>query len=193
MSLLVGAPAPLFAAPARKQSGVRVQQPRRSLRGPFVPAPASAEQEAALTLLAAQRDLFRDDRIVLFNVLSDDVSLSIFTKAPPWLRWFDDRNGMIRALYGAVDGDARLRPQWIVVDPSLRVLYIAPLEHGAGLLAQLRTLGEPSRHAGVELVAPVLIVPRVLEPRFLQAPDRGVMSGSAAPLRTRRRTGGAAP
>ncbi|MXP64711.1 2OG-Fe(II) oxygenase [Roseomonas sp. M0104] len=52
----------------------------------------------------------------------------------------------------------------LLLDPMLRVLEVAPLEGAAALLARLAALPPPERHAGIEAPAPVLVLPRVLEP-----------------------------
>jgi hypothetical protein len=88
-------------------------------------------------------------------------------------------------MYGAVDEAGALKPEWMVLDPALRVFGGAPLAQGPALLQRLAALGDPDRHAGVQLHAPVLIAPRIFEPEFCRqliaiyrdgAPERsGVM------------------
>jgi hypothetical protein len=71
-------------------------------------------------------------------------------------------------MYGAVDEAGAVRPLWVLVDPSLRILECAPLDDGEALMRRVAGLGSPDDHAGAPLHAPVLIVPRVFEPPFCQ-------------------------
>jgi peroxiredoxin len=165
MGLLVGTPAPLFTA----ASPVNPQFEFGSIGGRwillvFLPEPGS-EREAALGLLRANLGLFHDDRLVFFGVLPDAASAAQARHEPPW-RWFGDVEGKLRRLYGVVGPDGALQPQWVVIDPSMRVFETAPLEDGERVLRQLAALGEPGDHAGAPLHAPVLIAPRVFEPEF---------------------------
>lgn len=58
---------------------------------------------------------------------------------------------------------------WILVDPNFRVLAAQPAGGTERLSRILAGLPPVSAHAGVELFAPVLVVPRVLEPELCQA------------------------
>ena len=78
--------------------------------------------------------------------------------------WDDD--GSARQALRAVEPDGTLRPGWLLLDPTLRVAGVWPLEEGAAAMEQLARLPSPGDHAGVPLHAPVLIVPRVFEPGF---------------------------
>lgn len=164
MSLALGVPAPIFNAP----SPVNPNFAFSSLGGnyillAFLPEPGPA-RDAAIATVRAHADLFDDRRRVLFfGILPDAESYAAARNDPP-LRWFADLNGDLRRLYGAVDESGALKPQWVVVDPSLRILGWGPLDKGAQLLSQFARLGDPDAHAGVPLHAPVLIVPRVFEP-----------------------------
>jgi predicted 2-oxoglutarate/Fe(II)-dependent dioxygenase YbiX len=78
--------------------------------------------------------------------------------------WDDD--GSARRAFRATAPDGTLRTGWILLDPTLRVFAVWPLDKGAEAMATLAALPPPARHAGVPLHAPVLIVPRVFEPDF---------------------------
>jgi predicted 2-oxoglutarate/Fe(II)-dependent dioxygenase YbiX len=78
--------------------------------------------------------------------------------------WDDD--GSARRALRAMEPDGTTRTGWILLDPSLRVFGVWPLEAGAEAMATLAAAPEPAMHAGVELHAPVLILPRVFEPAF---------------------------
>ena len=53
---------------------------------------------------------------------------------------------------------------WVVIDPSLRILFMAPYGEADAVFARLRALAPPDDHAGVLLHAPVMIVPRLFDP-----------------------------
>jgi len=165
MSLTSGTPAPLFSAP----SHVNPQFHLESLGGryvvlAFLPEPGPA-RTAALKLVDANRELFQDERALFFGVLPDEASFAGYAHAPPF-RWFADFDGAIRQLYGAQDGEGRLEPRWVVLDPALRVLGWGLLADGERLLRRLADLGDPDLHAGGPLHAPVLIAPRIFEPEL---------------------------
>jgi predicted 2-oxoglutarate/Fe(II)-dependent dioxygenase YbiX/peroxiredoxin len=93
------------------------------------------------------------------------------------IRYFWDFDYHVSALYGALDrrqatgaGQVSYRPFTLVLDPSLRVLAIVPMEdaetHNAALGRILVDLPPVGLHAGVVTPAPVLVVPRVFEPEF---------------------------
>lgn len=166
MALLPGTPAPLFTAP----SPVNPRFAFSTLGGRYVlllflPAP-SPERDAALAALAERSALLKDDRLVAFGVLPDAASFQAAEQTEDCLRWFHDPDGRLRQLYAAVDADGGLSPQVVAIDPSLRVLGAAPLAALGAMLERVAALGLPDAHAGTTLNAPVLIVPRVLEPEF---------------------------
>jgi predicted 2-oxoglutarate/Fe(II)-dependent dioxygenase YbiX len=78
--------------------------------------------------------------------------------------WDDD--GAARRALRATAPDGALREGWMLLDPTLRVFATWPLASGAEAMATLAALPAPEGHAGVPIHAPVLIVPRVLEPAF---------------------------
>lgn len=165
MGLLGGAPAPLFVAPSHVNPLFALQ----SLAGryvllAFLPEPGP-QKDAALRLVEEHLACFRDDRKLFFGVLPDDASFNSVEATPPW-RWFLDADGELRRLYEAVDAAGNLVPRWVVLDPSLRIMGVAPLDRGAEVLGHFAKFGRPEDHAGVPLNAPVLIVPRVFETEF---------------------------
>ncbi len=138
--------------------------------------------QAALASVAANRDLFDDERACFFGVSLDprDEAERRVAEAMPGLRYFWDFDGAVARLYGAVPRDATpekgavaMRRFWAVLDPTLRVRRIFPFRPGAAeapeLFEYLRALPLPSRHAGFDVPAPVLILPDVFEPAFCRA------------------------
>lgn len=131
----------------------------------------------ALEGIAAHRDLFDDTRICCFGVTVDqaDESEGRIRDQVPGVRFFLDFDGSVSRLYGALPketaaGQVQIRPIWMVVDPSLRIMKVVPFapagaEQGE-LFAYLRALPPPELHAGIEIPAPILILPNVFEPEF---------------------------
>ena len=166
MGLPAATPAPLFSAisPVNPKFAFGSVGGRYVLLA-FLPPP-SPERDAALAQIAAHRDRLRDDEVLAFGVLPDEASFRRVADAANGLRWFGDWKGEIRRLYGAAGADGQVRPEWVLIDPSLRILTGGPLADIAAAFAALRALGPAEGHAGAPVHAPVLIVPRVLEPGF---------------------------
>ncbi|MBL8555671.1 MAG: 2OG-Fe(II) oxygenase [Phenylobacterium sp.] len=166
MSLHAGAPAPLFSAP----SHVNPEFAFGSLGGrwillAFLPPPGP-RRDAAVALVRANAKHFQVEQRIFFGVLPDRASFDACAGDGPPMRWFDDSEGHVRRLFGAEGPDGQVVPEWVVVDPSMRVIGCAPLDRGPQVIASLLRFGSPDDHAGVPLHAPVLIVPRVFEPDF---------------------------
>jgi predicted 2-oxoglutarate/Fe(II)-dependent dioxygenase YbiX/peroxiredoxin len=133
----------------------------------FLPDDA-AERDLALAKFQAHRALFDDERLTCFMVVRDAEGFASTRDEPPGKRWFLDPDGAISRLYGALGENGVAAPQWVLIDPSLRILATAPTAQADALFASLAGLGRPDEYAGVELSAPVLIVPRILEPQLCQ-------------------------
>ena len=163
MSLPPGTPAPWFyaASPTNPRFALA------SVGGVYVVLaflpPPGPEREAALKAVADRKDLFRDERCLFFGILPDAESCASAVSAPP-LRWFFDPDGELARSFKAQGADGAYLPQWVVLDPTLRVLGSAALDQGPSVLNTVAARGAPDDHAGVPVHAPVLIVPRVLDP-----------------------------
>jgi predicted 2-oxoglutarate/Fe(II)-dependent dioxygenase YbiX len=159
MTLLAGSPAPMFSARSHRNPAYAFGSVAgRYVLLAFLPADAQARQ-TALQVNRADRELLNDDFALAFLVVRDEADFT-GTKDSAGLRWFHDVDGRIAELYEATT------PQWVLLDPSLRVLSTWPIDQTPAVFAMLRKLPPPEKHAGVPLHAPVLIVPRVLEPSF---------------------------
>jgi predicted 2-oxoglutarate/Fe(II)-dependent dioxygenase YbiX len=72
---------------------------------------------------------------------------------------------------------------WVLADPSLRIMAMGRVDQFADLTAYIERLPPPDLHAGTQVMAPVLIVPRVFEPEFCKKlidvydRDGGTVSG----------------
>lgn len=122
--------------------------------------------QAALAAVRAWRGLFDDERICFFGVSADpaDEAGQRLRQSLPGIRFFLDGDGAISRLYGVLPAEGPFRPCWLVLDPMLRVAGVFDLAEAEAAMRFVESLPPPSAHAGVEQVAPVLILPRVLEP-----------------------------
>jgi hypothetical protein len=130
----------------------------------FLPPPGP-ERDAALGQIRAAGDLFRDDERLVFAVLPDRESFASAVNVDHGLRWFADFSGEVGRLYG-LGADGGPATGWWLIDPMLRIMTSGPLAGIGEGLDLLRSLPPADRHAGAPLTAPVLTVPRILEPAF---------------------------
>jgi predicted 2-oxoglutarate/Fe(II)-dependent dioxygenase YbiX len=94
----------------------------------------------------------------------------------PGMRHFWDFDGSVSRLYGALPaapagtGPGEFRRMWVVLDPALRVLAVIPFQQDGGeraeLIPLLRSLPPVSHYGGIEMHAPILMLPNVLEPEL---------------------------
>jgi len=144
----------------------------------FLGSGGDGHAQAAVRAVRARPDLFDDTRASFFGITIDvrDETAGRLVEHYPGYRYFWDFDLKISKLYGAVAPDTvpgtgvTVRRNWVVLDPTLRVLRVFPFrEHGAEIadvLAFLDALPPPARFAGQELQAPVLILPNVFEPEL---------------------------
>jgi predicted 2-oxoglutarate/Fe(II)-dependent dioxygenase YbiX len=178
-----GDPAPWFetAAPGQSAFLFSTMVGRYILLG-FLPEPGP-ERSASFAALGAHRGAFDDTKLAAFLVLRDAESIAQARNQPPGLRWFFDADGQTSRRYGALGPDGEPRPYWLLLDPSHRTLAAFPFEETAALFARIEALPEVVDFAGVDLYAPVLILPRVFEPELcrrliaLYDADGGAPSG----------------
>jgi predicted 2-oxoglutarate/Fe(II)-dependent dioxygenase YbiX len=177
--LLPGDPAPWFeaATAGNPRFAFAAAAGRYVLMAFLGPAanPASAAAVAALRAAQAAGEL-DDGNACAFAVSIDpaDDGEAGPRDALPGLRVFRDRDGAVSRRYGFLDraegggGGLRYRPTALLLDPLLRVIASAPLEALPALLEALRGLPPAGEHAGQEAPAPVLLLPRVLEPALCE-------------------------
>jgi predicted 2-oxoglutarate/Fe(II)-dependent dioxygenase YbiX len=128
----------------------------------FAPPPGP-ERDAAFSAFSAHRQAFNDTNLTAFIVLRDQDSIGRARDQLPGLRWFFDPAGEVSRLHGALDAQGRAHPYWLLLDPMLRVISSAPAADSARFFAELDRLPPADRHAGIEMVAPVVVVPRVFD------------------------------
>jgi peroxiredoxin/predicted 2-oxoglutarate/Fe(II)-dependent dioxygenase YbiX len=144
----------------------------------FFATAADDAGRAAIAAALARRDLFDDNRASFFGVSIDpaDERERRVREAIPGLRFFLDFDGIVSRLYGALPVDAKAaapaqaRRFWMLLDPTLRIVDVVPFARDgsdrAALFAMLERLPPPERFRGVEVQAPVLLLPDVFEPAF---------------------------
>jgi peroxiredoxin/predicted 2-oxoglutarate/Fe(II)-dependent dioxygenase YbiX len=145
----------------------------------FLASAGDAASREATAALAANRDLFDDERISFFGVSLDpaDERDGLLRESMPGIRHFWDFDGRIGRAYGVLpreaDGaTAEARRFWLVLDPTLRVAARFPFGGRAesdAVFAYLRALPPPARFAGFEVPPPILVLPNVFEPALCQA------------------------
>ena len=159
-----GDPAPWFRAPALSGAPAYAFDTvaGRHVLMLFFDSAATAEAAEALATIARHRDLFDDVGASFFGVTSDraDAVNDRIAQQLPGIRFFLDFERVIATLYRAARPDG-FTAQWLLLDPTLRVLATFPLAESEQALAMLRSeLAAPAADSW----APVLVVPNVLSP-----------------------------
>jgi peroxiredoxin/predicted 2-oxoglutarate/Fe(II)-dependent dioxygenase YbiX len=129
--------------------------------------PASAE---GFTEVVARRALFNDADAAFFGVSADpaDRLQRGLANSEPGLRFFWDFDCKAARLYGVADS-RRLKPTVFLIDPAFRIAMIAPVEETGAVLDRLAAeLADAPREAEIQF-APVLTLPRILEPELCVA------------------------
>jgi peroxiredoxin len=195
--LLPGDPAPWFSA----RAGTRAEFALATIGGRYIVlcffAAADARGKAAVDAALAEGDLFDDHRASFVGVSIDarDEAEKRVVDRLPGFRFVWDPDGQISKLYGALPQDAEpggsgvpLRRIWVVLDPTLRVLKVIPFAQDGGdaqvLMNYLCSLPPPSRFAGFEVQAPILVLPNVFDAELCDTliALHQMHSGKTAPL-----------
>jgi predicted 2-oxoglutarate/Fe(II)-dependent dioxygenase YbiX len=130
----------------------------------FMGPPSNPRAELELSELLRESSLFAEDRLVVRVVFTAPPSdLEKYTAmSTDALSFIADYDGVLSRVFKAFD-----TPRSIVLDPMLRAIADVPWDYAAGHAHTLRNVlrGLPSvdDSAGVPLMAPVLIVPRVFD------------------------------
>lgn len=164
MPLMAGAAAPWFHA----QTHGRPDYAFSSVAGyyvlmAFLPE-AGPERDEAMAQFRRHRDLFDERNRLFFGVTRDPEFFNSVEEEYPGIRWFLDPEGRLSDLFRLRREDGGTIGQWVFLDPTLRVIFSAALREGERAFQVIANSGAPDDHAGVPMHAPVLIVPRVLEP-----------------------------
>jgi peroxiredoxin len=137
----------------------------------FLPSSRSAEGTAVIRAVAENRSLFQDTRCAFFGATADplDQSDRLVADEIPGVRWFYDTDAAIARSFGTANERGEVAARWFLLDPMLRVMTAGGVEHLAQLMSLLARLPAPALHAGCEIAAPVLLLPRVFEPALCRA------------------------
>ncbi|MFW2829167.1 2OG-Fe(II) oxygenase [Sphingomonas sp. ID0503] len=124
------------------------------------------QAKAALDAVVASRHIFDDRTLCFFGVTADpaDVDAGRVAEHVPGIRHFVDNDRAVSTLYGRIEtegGKVSYAPLWIVLDPTLRVVFTAPIGETEEVLRRLAAIQDRPLPS---LPAPVLVVPRVIEP-----------------------------
>ena len=164
MPLVMGASAPVFEA----RTHDRPDYGFGCLGGVFVllaflPDPGQ-ERDAADRAIIAHLALFGGHSHLVFGVVRDEADFRATAPQSPQVRYFHDPERAIARLYGLVGPQGNFTPQWVALDPMMRVLFSYGIDRTDEAFEVLARFRNPEAHAGTRLHAPVLIVPRVFEP-----------------------------
>jgi len=148
----------------------------------FFGSARDAAGQAALAFAHKHRAMFDDDRMCFFGISLDpeDEQTGRVREDLPGIRHFWDFDGTVSQLYGALpnplpeqqSSTLAARRIWIVLDPALSVLAVLEFEKdGAELEALyklLNSLPPLDSYGGIEMHAPVIILPRIFETELCQ-------------------------
>jgi hypothetical protein len=133
----------------------------------YLPASAPHEEiRGAMAQLARHETVFDDVHCCFFGILKHPRLIESAQDSPPGIRWFLDPDGELFRASGMSSNGEGDDSGWIVLDPALRVMRTAPLSEAERLLRWVSELPSVDDHAGIRIHAPVLVVPRVLEPEL---------------------------
>lgn len=175
--LSVGDPAPWFKQAATSNENYAFDTAGgRYIVLCFFGSAGQPESTEALSILKSNRKLFDDDKIAFFGVSADpaDRETGRVQESLPGIRHFWDFNGAAARAYGVlpVEGGNRLRPQWFVLDPTMRIMKMVPFKNDGSdkkeIVDFLKKLPAVNMFSGIELQAPILYLPNVFEPEFCQ-------------------------
>jgi predicted 2-oxoglutarate/Fe(II)-dependent dioxygenase YbiX/peroxiredoxin len=126
--------------------------------------PASRQ---ALELVVSRRRMFNDADAAFYGVSVDplDRTQRGLANSEPGLRFFWDFDCEVTRLYGVADGEY-LRPTIFLLDPSFRIAMAEPVENTAAVLDRLEQELRDTPALEDSPFAPVLILPRILEPEL---------------------------
>lgn len=136
------------------------------------------QSRAAIDAALARRDLFDDRHASFFGVSMDpsDESDARIEDQAPGFRYFFDFDATASRAYGVAPTDTgetmqiEAHRKWVIIDPTLRIIDVIPFERDRSdigtALARVAALPPPASFAGIEVPAPILILPRVFEREF---------------------------
>src|SRR5579872_2885395 len=164
-SIVLGDPVPHFSAPLITGGTVDLHVcAGRWVVLNFLGSPKNPRVEKEIAALQQLGDLLNEDHLAvkcIFTAPPDDVAryAEITSNA---LSFVADYDGAISRTYGALD-----MPRTVVLDPLLRAIANIPWDfpqgHTDSICSILRGLPTVDQSAGVPLVAPALVIPRIFD------------------------------
>ncbi|MBO9546558.1 2OG-Fe(II) oxygenase [Caulobacter sp.] len=180
--LLPGDPAPSFFAVSRGNPRYAFDVAAgRYLLLALVGEGDDAFVETVERVVIEQAERLDGDGLAFFGLLRDTERWNSREDRLPGARWLLDEAGAAFTALGAADEPGW--SGWILVDPNFRILAALSADQTELLARILPGLPPVATHSGVELHAPVLVVPRLFEPELCQTliaayeADGGAASG----------------
>lgn len=164
----LGEPAPWFRAPVLNGSPAYIFDIAggRAVLMLFFGTGANEASAAALAAVESRRALFDDKAACFYGITIDpsDANTGRIRQQLPGIRFFLDHQRIISKLYGAIDADEKnYHPHWLLLDRTLRVAGLFPIDQAEQALAALVALIEAPQ---AQDWAPVIVVPNVFEPEI---------------------------
>ncbi|RWY66760.1 2OG-Fe(II) oxygenase [Rhizobium sp. WSM1325] len=133
--------------------------------------------KAAIEAALRKADVFDDVKASFFGVTvdpTDEIEQRVADRYPGY-RFLLDFDGTVSRLYGSMpidakpeDGEVPIRQIWIMLDPTMRVLKVLPFAKDGSDIEEVWSFvaGLPAinRFSGIELQAPIIVLPNVFEP-----------------------------
>jgi peroxiredoxin/predicted 2-oxoglutarate/Fe(II)-dependent dioxygenase YbiX len=141
----------------------------------FFGSAGPASGQARLAQVQQLRSRFDDQRLAFFGVSVDpaDEASGRVREALPGIRHFWDSDRRVSRLYGALPVEAgqddaeEYRPRWVILNPDLSVRHViafrAHRSDLAAFAAALADLPPVEHYAGVEVHAPVMLIPAIFD------------------------------
>jgi predicted 2-oxoglutarate/Fe(II)-dependent dioxygenase YbiX/peroxiredoxin len=125
---------------------------------------SSSASVQALDVALRRRELFNDTDAAFYGVTVDGADRGRgLIDSEPGVRFFWDLDRAVSRLYGLVNNDF-LHPAIFLIDPAFRIAMAEPVEAIDLVLDRLQQ--ELHSRADQDLTAPVLVLPRILEPEL---------------------------
>ena len=164
----VGEPAPFFTAATDgvERYSLEVAAGRWIVLMIFGTLSAEVARQG-LTAAMDKRELFNDWDAAFYGVSVDpaDKNQRGLTNAEPGVRYFWDFDCTVARLYGAATAE-HLRPAVFLIDPSFRIAMAEPIENTPAVMARLEQELRDAPALACSPFAPVLTLPRIVEPEL---------------------------
>ncbi len=177
MFISAGEPAPLFTAASITNPHYQFGSAAgRYVLLSFLQSSRHQASQKVLEDLAQYRKAFDDEFCCFFGVSTDleDQQLSRLQTQIPGIRFFWDFDQTISQQFGVVDQENTYHLCTYVLDERLRVIAVLPFasqpeNHLSQLIAILSKLPKIPPAAPASVQAPILVVPRIFEPKLCSA------------------------